>query len=158
MPTASEPSQGAEPGVEIDAAELRGALERVLGELDADDRVGPLLRAAELRVRITLTDLAQSVLLCPPELPEHNLRWSFEGSRPVGSLEALELEMTSALANRWLQGSESLPVAIAQGRAQVRGRPASVLAFLPALRLVAEPYRRLVEAEFPALRASAASG
>ena len=39
------------------AAELREALERTLEAVDADDRVGPLIGATELRMRFEFTDI-----------------------------------------------------------------------------------------------------
>ena len=60
--------------------------------------------------------------------------------------------MDSDVANRYLQGRESLAIAIARGQVAVRGDSRIALLYLPALRLICEPYRRVVETEYPAPR------
>ena len=62
--------------------------------------------------------------------------------------------MPAAVANRYLQGRESLAIAIARGEVSCKGEPRTALLYLPAARLLGEPYRRVVEAEFPALVAA----
>ena len=48
--------------------------------------------------------------------------------------------MTAEVANRYLQGRESLAIAIARGQVGCRG-VADALLYLPAARLICEPYR-----------------
>jgi hypothetical protein len=59
--------------------------------------------------------------------------------------------MDSATANAYLQGKESLAVAIARGKVRCSGESRVALLYLPALRLVVEPYRRLVRERYPHL-------
>jgi hypothetical protein len=59
--------------------------------------------------------------------------------------------MGSEVANRYLQGAESVPIAIARGRIRCSGESRSVLLYLPAARLIQRPYKRLVRAEYPHL-------
>ena len=59
--------------------------------------------------------------------------------------------MTSEVANRYLQGRESLAIAIARGKVRCEGDSRSALLYLPAVRLLCEPYRRIVANGFPAL-------
>ena len=59
--------------------------------------------------------------------------------------------MSAEVANRYLQGRESLAIAIARGQVRCRGGSRAALPYLPAARLICEPYRRVVEAEFPDL-------
>ena len=59
--------------------------------------------------------------------------------------------MTSEVANRYLQGRESLAIAIARGRVRVSGEAGAALRCLPATRLIAERYRSVVESDYPSL-------
>jgi hypothetical protein len=59
--------------------------------------------------------------------------------------------MDSEVANRYLQGAESLAIAIAHGRVRVSGESKTALLYLPLLQRVCEPYRRIATEEFPRL-------
>jgi hypothetical protein len=131
------------------AAEFREALERTLAEVDADERAGPLLRAAGLRMRFRFTDLAMVLNVAASEEAGHHLRWRF--SDEVDWEPKLDLTMDSRIANAYLQGKESLAIAIARGKARFHGESRSALLYLPALRLVVDPYRRLVHESYPHL-------
>jgi hypothetical protein len=130
--------------------QIRAALERALGEVDADDRIGPLIGATKLRMRFEFTDLGMVLNVAAAE-GGHNLAWSFADD--PGWPSKLTLIMTSEVANRYLQGRESLAIAIARGQVSFQGDSRTALLYLPAARLIAEPYRRVVETEYPALAA-----
>jgi len=63
----------------------------------------------------------------------------------------LVLQMPTPIANRFLQGSESIAIAIARGQVRFSGESRAALRYLPATRLLAGPYRRVVERDFPDL-------
>jgi len=129
------------------ADEFREVLDRALHDLDRDERSGPLLRAAGLALRIELTDLGLVVRIWANQRDEH-LRWSFgESDDPP----KLDLRMDSATANAYLQGQESLAIAIARGKVRCTGESRVALLYLPAMRLVVEPYRRQVRERYPHL-------
>jgi hypothetical protein len=132
--------------------EFRAALDRTLQAVAADDRLAPLIAAARLQLRFSFPDCGLVLNLAAGDAGE-GLRWAFEDVaawRPK-----LELEMDSAVANRYLQGSESLAIAIARGQARFRGESRVALLYLPAARLLCEPYRKVVAAGFPDLQATA---
>lgn len=131
------------------AAEFRAALERALEDVDADDRSGSLLRAAGLAIRFSFPDLAMVLNVAASDDPGHHLRWSFEDG-PKWSPK-LELEMDSEVANAYLQGRESLAIAMARRRIRCSGEARVALLYVPAIRLICEPYRRAVQAEYPHL-------
>jgi hypothetical protein len=132
------------------AEELEEVLDQLLATVDADDRVGPLLRAARLQVRFDFTDLRVGLNLeSTTEDLDANLRWSFARKPPWPP--RLLLEMSSAVANSYLQGRENLPVAIARKRVRCRCDARSALLFLPAARLLVTPYRELISARYPHL-------
>jgi len=129
------------------AEEFREVLDRALRDLDHDDRSGPLLRAAGLALRIELTDVGLVVRIWADQGDEH-LRWSFgESDDPP----KLDLRMDSETANAYLQGQESLAIAIARGKVRCSGESRVALLYLPAMRLVVEPYRRQVRERYPHL-------
>jgi hypothetical protein len=127
-------------------AEFRELLERVLEDVDSDEKIGTLMRAAGLRVRFHYPDLDLTVNVAPSEENGHHLRWTFADNADWSP--KLELTMDSDVANRYLQGRESLAVGIARGRVQTRGESRAALLYLPALRLVCEPYRRVLLADY----------
>ncbi|OLE36989.1 MAG: hypothetical protein AUG48_05580 [Actinobacteria bacterium 13_1_20CM_3_68_9] len=131
------------------ATEFRDLLDEALSELDTDEKVGPLLRAAGLRMRFDFTDLRMVLNVAASEEPSHHLRWKF--SDAVGWEPKLNLSMDSQVANAYLQGKESLAIAIARGRVRFNGDTRCALLYVPALRLLAGPYRRLVRRQYPHL-------
>ncbi len=131
--------------------ELRAALGKALAELDADERLGPRIRATGLRMRFEFPD-AGIVLNVAAGEDDRNVSWSFDDApdwRPK-----LELVMSADVANRYLQGRESLAIAIARGQVRSHGEARAALCYLPAARLICEPYRRVIEAEYPDLVAA----
>ena len=137
-----------EAGVRAD--DFRAALERALAEADADERIGPRLRVTRMRLRFEFPDCGMVLNVAAEN--DRELRWSF--SDEVDWRPQLELRMDSSVANRYLQGRESLAIAIARGRARCRGSSRVALLWLPAARLICEPYRRVIEESFPELVAA----
>jgi hypothetical protein len=131
------------------ATEFRDLLDEALSELDADEKSGPLLRAAGLRMRFDFPDLRLVLSVAASEEPDHHLRWEF--SDAVDWEPKLNLRMDSRIANAYLQGKESLAIAIAHGRVRFSGDTRCALLYVPALRLVVGPYRRVVRREYPHL-------
>jgi hypothetical protein len=131
------------------AAEFRSVLDDVLAETDADDQAGPFLRATGLRIRFEFPDLDLDLNLAATDDPDHHLTWRF--SDDVEWKPKLTIRMDSKVANAYLQGKESLAIAIARGRVQLEGDTRSALVYIPALRLLVTSYRRLVTQEHPHL-------
>lgn len=131
-------------------AELREVLEGLLASVDGDERAGPALRAADIRTRIEFTDMDLALNVASADDPEHSIEWGFDRRPPW--TPKLVLRMHSSIANRWLQGRESIPVALARGRVQCKGESRSALYFLPAVTKLRDPYRRLLSAKYRHLR------
>jgi hypothetical protein len=126
-------------------SEFRAALERALEEAAADERIAPALCATKLRMRFEFTDLGLALNVAASD---QTLEWIF------GTADwqpKLTLAMTSEVANRYLLGQESLAIAIARGKVRVSGESRVALLYLPATRLLCEPYRRVVTSTFPVL-------
>lgn len=132
------------------ANELREVLERLLAAADDDDRAGPLLRAARIRTRFVFADAGLHLNLASSESDDRYLEWSF-APRPPWEPK-VTLRMDSRAANRWLQGRESLAIAIARGQVRCRGDARAVLFFIPVASLLTDSYRRLIDSEYDHLR------
>src|SRR5215211_8729941 len=87
--------------------------------------------------------------VAPGEEPGSHLRWKFADE--VGWEPRLRLTMDSEVANAYLQGKENLAIAIARQRVRYRGEAHCALLYVPAMRLVADAYRRVVRDEYPHL-------
>jgi hypothetical protein len=131
------------------ADEARAVLDALLGSVDRDEQAGGLLRAAAPRIRIELTDLSLVVNLAPADEPERQLEWRFDDR--TSRAPRLRIAMDSGTANAYLQGRESLAIAIARGRVRCDGDARAALLYVPALKLLVEPYRRLLAERFPHL-------
>jgi hypothetical protein len=129
------------------ASDLRAALDDALRALDADERTGPLVRASGLSVRLELTDADLTLSVRASDDPAHHIAWDFTGAGAV----KLVLQMDSATANAYLQGQESLAIAIARGHVQHSGESRTALLYLPVLRMLCEPYRRAISDHYPQL-------
>jgi hypothetical protein len=101
-----------------------------------------------MRIRLELTDLGIHVdVAADPDSVEHHLRWDFADAAWEPKLS---LRMDSTTANAYLQGRQSLAIAIARGRVRCRGESGAALVYLPLLQLLVEPYRRAVLERAPA--------
>ena len=136
----------------IRPAEFQAALDRALRLVASDERVGPLLAATKMRMRLEFSDCGLAVNLDASDPGAAPLGWSF-GDQP-GWRPRLVLQMDAAVANRYLQGHESLAIALARGQARFRGDSRAALVYLPATRLLCESYRRVVRDRYPALACS----
>jgi hypothetical protein len=142
-------TETASSGSSAAAAEFRQLLDEVLRETDADDQAGPLLRAAGLKIRFDFPDLPLVLCLAATEEGSHHLEWKFSDS--VDWKPKLTLKMDSKVANAYLQGKESLAIAIAHGRVEASGDTRSALVYIPAMRLLVSSYSRVVTQEHPNL-------
>jgi hypothetical protein len=132
------------------AAELRKVLERLLETADSDERIAPILRAARLRARFEFTDRDVALNVASMEDGEQSIEWTF-ARRPTWTPK-VTLRMESAVANRWLQGEESLAIAMARGRVRCTGETKSTLLFVPIAKLLSEPYRQVLKGDFEHLQ------
>lgn len=139
----------AAPTPKITKAQLRDLLDRALAEVDADEEAGSLLRATGLRTRLRIRDVGLVLDVEPSEEGSHHLRWTFSGL--AGREPKLELTMDSQAANAYLQGRESLAIAMVRNRVRVKGETRCALHYLPAMRVVVDAYRRLVRRDYPEL-------
>jgi hypothetical protein len=120
-----------------------------LTDVDSEDRAGTLLRATGLRLRFEFPDLDLVLNVAATEDGDHHLRWGFADSAEWKP--KLELRMDSAVANAYLQGRESLAIALARRQVRCSGEARVALLYVPAIRMLCGPYRRIVESDYPHL-------
>ena len=128
---------------------MREVLDRTLSAVNEDDRAGSLLQAAGIRLRIECPDVSGLVQVAASDSPDGFIVWRFDRRAPWKP--KLIMTMDSEVANEWLQGKVSVPMAIAHRRMACSGEARSALLYLPALKLIAGPYRRVVSSAFPHL-------
>ena len=131
------------------AEEMREIVDRVLSQVDRSERAGPLLRATGMHLRLRCPDLDLAVNIAASQSPDACIEWTFAERAPWEP--KLELTMGSPTANAYLQGALSVPVAIARGQIKCAGDARAALLYLPAAKLIADPYKELVAAEYPHL-------
>src|SRR5215211_198660 len=131
------------------AAEMREVLDRALAAVNEDERAGSLLQATGMRLRVECPDVGGLIQVAASDDPDSFIEWRFD--RRARWKPKLTLTMDSDVANEWLQGRESVPMAIAHRRMTFSGEARSALLYLPAVKLISVPYRRVVSSAFPHL-------
>jgi hypothetical protein len=124
------------------AEKMREALDRALEHADADEVTGPLLRATRLRLRVECPDIGLVLNLASSEGPDRCIEWRFDDDAPWET--KLRLRMASEVADRWLRGDLSIPIAIARGEVTCSGNARFALLYLPAAKLIGEHYEEAI--------------
>ena len=133
------------------ARELREVIDEVFSMMDRDPDMGPKLRDADTPQRFEFTDF-DSVVNIRAARPDEdgNLHW--EWSDDVDWEPKVKMEMSSEVANRYFQGKENVPVAVARRRIKTGGDLKAALALIPITKPIYEQYREYVERERPHLK------
>jgi hypothetical protein len=120
--------------------------------MDADPEMGPRLRDADVPQRFEFTDVDMVVNIRAAAAGEDgNLHW--EWTDDVDWEPKVRMEMSSETANRYFQGKENVPIAIARRRIKTGGDVKAALSLIPVTKPIYARYRALVDAEYPHLRA-----
>jgi hypothetical protein len=131
--------------------EFREVMDKVFGLMDADPDMGPKLRDADVPQRFEFTDVDLVVNIRAAEAGEDgNLHW--EWTDDVDWDPKVRMAMSSETANRYFQGKENVPIALARRRIKAGGDVKAALSLIPVTKPVYEQYSALVEAEYPHLR------
>ena len=131
--------------------EFREVMDKVFGLMDADPEMGPKLKAADVPQRFEFTDLDLVVNIRAAEAGEDgNLHW--EWTDDVDWEPKVRMAMSSETANRYFQGKENVPMALARRRIKAGGDVKAALSLIPVTKPVYAQYTALVEAEYPHLR------
>ncbi|HQR30370.1 MAG TPA: hypothetical protein PLL32_08165 [Anaeromyxobacteraceae bacterium] len=125
-----------------DEAEFRRAFERILELMNETPGVGRKLRDARAPHRFVFTDLGLELNVdgAPPSEEGKGvfLRWVWG---PAPWEPVVTMRMTSEVANRFFQGKENVPVALALGRVKLSGPPLTLLQLAPVTNPIHSAYR-----------------
>ncbi|MBJ7458242.1 MAG: hypothetical protein JHD02_03545 [Thermoleophilaceae bacterium] len=129
--------------------ELRLVMDQVIATLGDDTEVGPRLRALGTPVEITYTDFDLTVNIRGGEDGESNLVWVW--SKRVKWEPATRIEVTSDVANQFMQGKLQVAKALALRKAKVKGSLTAGLRIVAVCGPAFRHYRDRVENDFPHL-------
>jgi len=131
--------------------EFREVMDKVFGLMDADPDMGPKLKAADVPQRFEFTDVDMVVNIRAAEGGEDgNLHW--EWTDDVDWDPKVKMTMSSEVANRYFQGKENVPMAVARRRIKTGGDLKAALALIPITKPIYDQYRDYVEREKPHLK------
>ena len=132
------------------AKELRQVIDQVFSMMDADPDMGPKLRDADTPQRFEFSDFDVVVnIRAAREGEEGNLHW--EWSDDVDWEPKVKMEMSSETANRYFQGKENVPIALARRRIKSGGDVKAALSLIPITKPIYAQYREYVERVKPHL-------
>jgi hypothetical protein len=131
------------------AKELRAVMDEVFSMMSADPDMGPKLRDANCPQRFEFSDYDIVVNIRAGGPDEENLVW--EWSDDVAWKPKVEMTMSSEVANRYFQGKENVPMAVARRRIKAGGDLKAALALIPITKPIYAQYRAYVEREHPHL-------
>ncbi|MDP4672177.1 MAG: hypothetical protein NWS55_00990 [Solirubrobacteraceae bacterium] len=137
--------------IQFDSAEqFRAVIDGVMTLMSEDPEMGPRLRDADVPQRYEFDDMDLVVNARAARQGEQgNLHWEWTDS--VDWEPKVKLTMSSEVANRYFQGKENVPVAIARRRIKAGGDVKSALALIPITKPVYALYRSMLEADYPQL-------
>jgi hypothetical protein len=132
--------------------EFRAVMDRVFQLMDEDPEMGPKLRDADVPQRFEFPDVDMVMnIRAAREGEEGNLHW--EWTDDVDWKPQVKMEMSSETANKYFQGKENVPMAIARRRIKTGGDVKAALSLIPITKPVYASYRELLEREYPHLLA-----
>jgi hypothetical protein len=130
--------------------EFREVMDAVFSMMDSDPEMGPRLRDADVPQRFEFTDVDMVVNIRSTRPGEDgNLRW--EWTDDVDWKPKVRMAMSSDTANRYFQGKENIPLAIARRRIKTGGDVKAALALIPITKPVYAQYRDYLERQHPHL-------
>ena len=130
--------------------QFRAVIDGVMTLMSEDPEMGPQLREADVPQRFEFDDLDLVVnARAAREGEGGNLHW--EWSDEIDWEPKVRLTMSSEVANRYFQGKENVPVAIARRRIKAGGDVKSALALIPITKPIYRLYREMLEADYPQL-------
>ncbi len=130
--------------------EFREVMEKTFAIMSEDPEMGPKLKQADTPQRLEFTDLELVVNIRAGRAGEEaNLFWQW--SDEVDWEPRVRMAMSSATANRYFQGKESIALAMVSRTIRTGGDVKSVLALIPVTKPLIARYRELVQADYPHL-------
>jgi hypothetical protein len=130
--------------------EFREVMDMICTMMSEDPEMGPPLRDADVPQRFEFEDLDLVMNIRAGKRGEDaNLHW--EWTDEVDWSPRVRMTMSSETANRYFQGKENVPLAIARRRIKTGGDIRASLALIPITKPIFARYRALVDEEYPHL-------
>jgi hypothetical protein len=130
--------------------EFREVMDKAFTMMSTDPDMGPKLRDARVPQRFEFPDLEMVVNITYSDGEGgQNLRW--EWSDAVSWEPKVEMTMDSDVANKYFQGKENVPIALARRRIKSGGDVKAALKLIPITKPVFAMYREMLEREHPHL-------
>jgi hypothetical protein len=130
--------------------EFRAVMDKVFTIMSTDPEMGPKLREARVPQRFEFPDQDAVVNITYDDSgDEANLRWKW--SDAVDWEPQVEMKMDSDVANKYFQGKENVPMALARRRIKSSGDVKAALKLIPITKPVFAKYRAMIEQEYPHL-------
>ncbi|HEY5192818.1 MAG TPA: hypothetical protein VIJ39_02955 [Solirubrobacteraceae bacterium] len=130
--------------------EFKEVMNLLVTMMSEDPEMGPALRNADVPQRFEFEDLdlVMNIRACKPGDPT-NLYW--EWTDEVDWEPRVKMKMSSEVANRYFQGKENIPLAIARRRIKTGGDIKASLALIPITKPIYERYSAMVAERYPHL-------
>ena len=130
--------------------EFREVMDKVFTLMSTDAEMGPKLRDARVPQRFEFPDQEAVVNITYDDSGgDQNLRWKW--SDAVDWEPKVEMTMSSEVANKYFQGKENVPMALARRRIKSSGDVKAALKLMPITKPVFAKYREMLEREYPHL-------
>ncbi len=130
--------------------EFREVVDRTFAMMDSDPQMGPSLRDAEVPQRFDFADLDLVVNIRGAREGEAGtLHW--EWTDDIDWEPRVRMSMSSTIANRYFQGRENIPIAIARRRIRAAGDVRAALSIIPITKPIYARYRDMIAADYPHL-------
>jgi hypothetical protein len=130
-------------------------MDKLFTMMSEDPEMGPALRDADVPQRFEFEDLDLVINIRayksedPPTRDSTNLYW--EWTDDVDWEPRVKMKMSSEIANKYFQGKENIPIAIARRRIKTGGDIKASLALIPITKPIYERYRTMVAEQYPHL-------
>ena len=132
------------------AREFKQVMDELFTLMNEDPDMGPALRDADVPQRFEFDDLDLVMNIRARKGDEEgNLHW--EWTDDVSWEPRVKMKMSSEVANRYFQGKENIPIAIARRRIKTGGDIKASLALIPITKPVYARYREMLEERYPHL-------
>jgi hypothetical protein len=131
-------------------SEFRGVMDRTFAMMSEDPAMGPRLRAADVPQRFEFPDADLVVnVRAARDGEEGNLVWVWTDD--IDWEPRVRMTMSTETANRYFQGKENVPLALARRRIKSSGDIKSALKLIPITKPVFAMYRQMLERDYPHL-------
>ncbi|GAB4336895.1 MAG: hypothetical protein Kow0099_10090 [Candidatus Abyssubacteria bacterium] len=129
--------------------EFKEVMDKLFTIMSTNPKVGPKLAAARVPQRWEFTDLGMVLNATYADSKAakkgHFLRWSW--GEDCDWEPDVEMIMKSEVANKYFQGKENVPLAIALGRIKAKGSVPKALKLIPITKPIYALYREMLEEE-----------